>query len=96
MSCLDLMFRRYYGTEFHDYAALERTTNLAFYFATPYHAWERGTNENLNGLLRQYLPKRTSLAGLTQRHCNALARRLNTRPRKRLGYRTPVECFHAN
>jgi IS30 family transposase len=84
------------GTEFHDYQAVERTTGLTFYFATPYHAWERGSNENLNGLLRQYLPKRTSLARLTQRHCNALAKRLNTRPRKRLGYRTPEECFHAN
>lgn len=84
------------GTEFHDYRSLERTTGLTFYFATPYHSWERGSNENLNGLLRQYLPKRTSLAGLTQRHCDALARRLNSRPRKRLGYRTPEECFHAH
>jgi IS30 family transposase len=84
------------GTEFHDYRAVERTTALRFYFATPYHAWERGSNENLNGLLRQYLPKRTSLAGLTQRGCDALARRLNSRPRKRLGYRTPAECFDAN
>lgn len=84
------------GTEFHDYPALERATGLRFYFATPYHAWERGSNENLNGLLRQYLPKRTSLAGLTQAHCDALAQRLNARPRKRLGYRTPAECFHAN
>ncbi len=84
------------GTEFHDYRAVERTTAIRFYFATPYHAWERGSNENLNGLLRQYLPKRTSLAGLTQRGCDALARRLNTRPRKRLGYRTPEECFNAN
>ena len=84
------------GTEFHDYRAVERTTGLRFYFATPYHSWERGSNENLNGLLRQYLPKRTSLAGLTQRRCDALAWRLNSRPRKRLGYRTPAECFHAN
>ena len=84
------------GTEFHDYRRVERATGLTFYFATPYHSWERGSNENLNGLLRQYLPKRTSLAGLTQRQCDALARRLNSRPRKRLGYRTPAECFHAN
>ena len=84
------------GTEFHDYRAVECTTAIRFDFATPYHAWERGSNENLNGLLRQYLPKRTSLAGLTQRGCDALARRLNTRPRKRLGYRTPEECFNAN
>jgi IS30 family transposase len=69
-------------------------TGTLFYFATPYHSWERGSNENLNGLLRQYLPTRTSLAGLTQRHCDAFAQRLNTRPRTRLGYRTPEECFY--
>ncbi len=82
------------GSEFHDYAAVEATTGVTFYFATPYHSWERGTNENLNGLLRQYLPKRSNLAGLTQRHCDAIAHCLNTRPRKRLGYRTPEECFY--
>ena len=83
------------GTEFHDYGAIDIATGVTVYFATPYHAWERGSNENLKGLLRQYLPKRTSLAGLTQRDCDALANRLNTRPRKRLGYRTPEECFYA-
>ena len=82
------------GTEFHDYRAVETTTGITFYFATPYHSWERGSNENLNGLLRQYLPKRTSLAGLTQRQCDVLAHRINTRPRKRLGYRTPEVCFN--
>lgn len=82
------------GTEFHDYESVEDTVGVRFYFATPYHSWERGTNENLNGLLRQYLPKRASLAGLTQRQCDAIARQLNTRPRKRLGYRTPEECFY--
>lgn len=82
------------GTEFHDYKTVEHTSNVTFYFATPYHSWERGTNENLNGLLRQYLPKRTSMAGLTQRQCDAIARRLNTRPRKRLGYQTPEELIH--
>ena len=82
------------GTEFHDYPALEATTDVRMYFATPYHAWERGSNENLNGLLRQYLPKRTSLASVTQGQCDVIAHLLNTRPRKRLGYRTPAECFH--
>ncbi len=81
------------GTEFHDYASVEAATGVTFYFATPYHSWERGSNENFNGLLRQYLPKRTSQARLTQRDCDAIAKELNTRPRKRLGYRTPEECF---
>lgn len=81
------------GTEFHDYPALERTTATRFYFATPHHAWERGTNENTNGLLRQYLPKRQSMAHLTQHDCNRIALKLNRRPRKRLGYRTPEECY---
>ena len=81
------------GTEFHGYAALERTTGTRFYFATPHHAWERGTNENTNGLLRQYLPKRQSMADLTQHDCNRIAHKLNRRPRKRLGYRTPEECY---
>lgn len=81
------------GTEFHEYAALERATATQFYFATPHHAWERGTNENTNGLLRQYLPKRRSMAHLTQHDCNRIAAKLNRRPRKRLGYRTPEECY---
>jgi IS30 family transposase len=79
------------GTEFHSYETIERKARLEFYFATPYHSWERGTNENTNGLIRQYLPKRTSLASLTQAQCNAIARRLNHRPRKRHGYATPLE-----
>jgi len=81
------------GTEFHDYAAIERATGVRFYFATPHHAWERGTNENTNGLVRQYLPKRQSMARLSQRDCTTIARLLNQRPRKRLGYRTPEECY---
>jgi len=81
------------GTEFHDYARLERATATRFYFATPHHAWERGTNENTNGLVRQYLPKGQSMAHLTQHDCNRIAAKLNRRPRKRLGYRTPEECY---
>ncbi len=81
------------GTDFHEYAALERATATRFYFATPHHAWERGTNENTNGLLRQYLPKRASMTRLTQHDCNRIAAKLNRRPRKRLGYRTPEECY---
>jgi IS30 family transposase len=81
------------GTEFHGYSDIEAETGVPFYFATPHHAWERGTNENTNGLIRQYLPKNTSMANVTQAHCDAIARALNTRPRKRHGYRTPDECF---
>lgn len=81
------------GTEFHAYAALEGQVSARFYFATPHHSWERGTNENTNGLLRQYLPKGASMEHLTQHHCNRLAAKLNRRPRKRLGYRTPEECY---
>jgi IS30 family transposase len=81
------------GTEFHDYPAIEQATATRFYFATPHHAWERGTNENTNGLIRQYLPKRQSLAHVTQHDCRRIAATLNHRPRKRLGYRTPEECY---
>jgi len=81
------------GTEFHSYAEIEAATGARFYFATPHHSWERGTNENTNGLLRQYLPKRQSMAHVTQADCDALAAKLNTRPRKRLGYKTPEECY---
>ena len=81
------------GTEFHSYELVEETTGTLFYFATPHHSWERGTNENTNGLIRQYLPKRTSMAHVTQEDLDLIAERLNTRPRKRLGYRTPEECY---
>lgn len=81
------------GTEFHGYTAIEHATRARFYFATPHHAWERGSNENTNGLIRQYLPKRKSMASLSQHDCNRIATQLNTRPRKRLRYRTPEECY---
>ena len=79
------------GTEFHAYQQIEQATGVLFYFATPYHSWERGTNENTNGLIRQYLPKRTTMKGLTQSRCNQIACLLNNRPRKRHGFLTPVE-----
>ena len=81
------------GSEFHGYKDIEAATGTEFYFATPHHSWERGTNENTNGLIRQYLPKRTSMAKVNQADCDAIAARLNSRPRKRLGFRTPEECY---
>jgi len=82
------------GSEFHLYKQLEQRLGTTFYFATPHHAWERATNENTNGLLRQYLPKQTCLKTLTQRQCRAIAEQLNHRPRLRLGFRTPNEVYY--
>ncbi len=82
------------GTEFHQYPKIEKATGTKFYFATPHHSWERGTNENTNGLIRQYLPKGTSMKGLTQARCNAIAMKLNQRPRKRHGFKTPEEILY--
>ena len=83
------------GTEFHGYREIEAAGGVTFYFATPHHAWERGTNENTNGLIRQYLPKGQSLASLTQEKCDLIATHLNHRPRKRHGYKSPYECFYS-
>lgn len=82
------------GVEFHAYKAIEHALDTTIYFATPHHAWERGTNENTNGLIRQYLPKATSMESLTQARCHQIARALNHRPRKRLGFLTPHEVYH--
>lgn len=82
------------GTEFHGYRRIEQATGATFYFATPHHSWERGTNENTNGLIRQYLPKGQSMAHVTQRDCSWIAEQLNKRPRKRHGYKTPEERFY--
>ena len=64
------------GTEFHNYPAIEAATGVTVYFAQPHHPWERGTNENTNGLIRQYLPKGQSMARLSQPQCNAIAHKL--------------------
>ncbi len=87
--------KHYCGIEFHGHADIERATGTKFYFATPYHSWERGNNENTNGLIRQYLPKGASLVDLTQQACNAIANKLNNRPRKRYGFKTPAEMLYA-
>lgn len=82
-----------HGTEFHGYKEIEKQTGSRFYFATPYHSWERGTSENTNGPIRQYFPKGRSMKHVTQADCDRVAARLNRRPRKRLNYRTPEECY---
>ncbi len=85
------------GTEFHGYAALEARTGVRFYFATPHHSWERGTNENTNGLIRQYLPKGQSMTDLTQSECDALAHHLIKNPAKDMATKHPMNAsFVAN
>jgi len=83
------------GTEMSNYEEIEQRTGLQLYFANPYHSWERGTNENTNGLLRFYFPKQMSFAHLSQQQLDAAVTEINTRPRKRLGYRTPAQVLKA-
>ena len=82
------------GSEFHSYKDIEAKFPVICYFANPYHSWERGTNENLNGLVRQYLPKKTCMSKLKQIHCDWIANELNSRPRKRHGFKSPKELFY--
>jgi len=84
------------GTEFADHERTERDTKMTVYFARPYHSWERGTNENTNGLIRQFFPKRMPLRDVTQKELDRVAKLLNTRPRKRHGYRTPEDVLLAS
>lgn len=84
------------GLEFMGYKEIEEKTRVRCYFANPYHSWERGSVENLNGLIRQYLPKGMCLRNVSQSDCDRIAEELNSRPRKRHGYRTPKELFYAN
>ncbi|HUW62157.1 MAG TPA: IS30 family transposase [Candidatus Bathyarchaeia archaeon] len=81
------------GNEFAGFKELGTHFDARAYFAHPYCAWERATNENTNGLLRQFLPKKTDFRSVTQAQLDIIAHRLNNRPRKRLDYRTPCEAF---
>lgn len=81
------------GSEMQDYEELEIHTGIRIYFAHPYHSWERGSNENFNGLLRQFFPKRRSFKHIHKAELDLAVNLLNTRPRKRHGYVSPVELL---
>lgn len=81
------------GREFAEFAAIEKQLKTEFYFANPYHSWERGVNENTNGLVRQYFPKQTDFARISDEEVSQVVEKLNNRPRKTLGYKTPNELF---
>ena len=81
------------GKEFAGHQKIAEELKTKFYFAHPYSSWERGLNENSNGLLRQYYPKKTDLRGVAQDEMDSVLEKINTRPRKTLGYATPKELF---
>ena len=83
------------GTEMAQHTAFSVATDVKVYFCDPQSPWQRGTNENTNGLLRQYFPNGTELSQYSQAQLNKVARRLNERPRKTLGFRTPADTLGA-
>ena len=79
----------------HAHKRFTVATNVQVYFCDPRSPWQRGSNENTNGLLRQYLPRGTDFSRISQRYLNAIALRLNQRPRKTLGFQTPADRLNS-
>lgn len=84
------------GSEFSGFDIIEEQTKMTVYFANAYHSWERGTNENTNGLLRQFFPKKSRFDNITKEYLDRIVKLINNRPRKRLKYLTPHEIFKKN
>lgn len=82
------------GKEFAQHQQIAQALQIGFYFAKPYHSWERGANENLNGLIRQYIPKSTDFTTITDDQIAAIQDKLNNRPRKRFNFETPNHVFN--
>lgn len=83
------------GKEFAYHENVSNALDTKFYFANPYHSWERGLNEHTNGLIRQYLPKQTDFTKISRKEIRDIQNKLNHRPRKSLGFKTPFEVFYA-
>ena len=82
------------GKEFADFKYIEKKIDTKVFFATPYSSWERGANENVNGLIRQYLPKGSCFEGVGRKQCKSIMKKLNNRPRKRLSFKFPSSVFN--
>ena len=82
------------GAENLGYEELQNNLSMKIYFAHPYHSWERGSNENANGLIRRFFPKKTDFRTISDAEIRMVERLLNSRPRKRLGWKTPYQVFY--
>ena len=82
------------GKEFFGHEEISTALQASFFFATPYHSWERGLNEHTNGLVRQYFPKGTNFDNISEEDVERVEALLNNRPRKSLGFETPLEAFN--
>jgi len=84
------------GKEFAEHKSIANDLGIDFFFAKPYHSWERGANENINGLIRQYFPKGSSFENITNQQIQYVQHKLNNRPRKKLGFLSPIEFLSLN
>ena len=82
------------GTEFACHEMIAKSIGTKVYFADPYSSWQKGAIENVNGLIRQYIPKNTSFSNISQQQITKIMQKINTRPREKLNFSTPNECFY--